>query len=68
MGQTRPSQAVIMGMTNRFNLDDKEPTMSRFAKIVTASAAIVALLGLGTPAVATSVVDAGGSGCCISVH
>ncbi|HEY0119705.1 MAG TPA: hypothetical protein VGC04_13095 [Cellulomonas sp.] len=42
--------------------------MSRIVKIATASAAIVALLGLGVPAVATSVVDAGGSGCCTSVH
>ena len=57
-----------MGVTTCFSLDDKEPTMSRIAKIVTASAAIVALLGLGVPAVTTSVVDAGGLGCCISVN
>ncbi len=58
----------MMGVTTSHNLDDKEPTMSRIVKIATASAAIVALLGLGVPAVATSVVDAGGSGCCTSVH
>ena len=57
-----------MGVTTRFTLDDKEPTMSRIVKIVTTSAAIVALLALGTPAVAVSVTDAGGSGCCISVQ
>ena len=57
-----------MGVTTRFDLNDKESTMSRIAKIVTASAAIVALLGLGVPAVATSVTDAGGLGCCISVR
>ncbi len=57
-----------MGVTTRFDLNDKESTMSRIAKIVTASAAIVALLGLGVPAVATTVVDAGGSGCCTSVY
>jgi hypothetical protein len=42
--------------------------MSRIVKIATASATILALLGLGIPAVASSVVDAGGTGCCISVH
>jgi hypothetical protein len=42
--------------------------MSRIIKIATASATIVALLGLGVPAVASSVVDAGGSGCCWTVH
>lgn len=57
-----------MGMTNRHNLDDKEPTMSRIVKIATASATILALLGLGVPAVATSIIDAGGVGCCTSVH
>jgi hypothetical protein len=39
--------------------------MSRIVKIATASATILALLGLGVPAVASSVVEAGGgAGCC----
>ena len=42
--------------------------MSRIIKIATASATIVALLGLGVPAVASSVIDAGGAGCCTTVH
>lgn len=42
--------------------------MSRIVKIATASATILALLGLGVPAVAGSIVDAGPAGCCISVH
>lgn len=58
----------MMGMTNRHSLDDKEPTMSRIVKIATASATILALLGLGVPAVATTVIDAGGTGCCTSIH
>ena len=42
--------------------------MSRIVKIATASATILAVLGLGLPAVASTAVDAGGSGCCWSVH
>ncbi len=42
--------------------------MSRIVKIATASATILALLGLGVPAVASSVVDAGGTGCCTTIH
>lgn len=42
--------------------------MSRIVKIATASATILALLGLGVPAVASSVVEAGGSGCCWTIH
>ena len=57
-----------MVVTNRQSLDDKEPTMSRIVKIATASATILALLGLGIPAVATSVIDAGPAGCCTSIH
>ena len=58
----------MMVMTKRHNLDDKEPTMSRIVKIATASATILALIGLGVPAVAASVTDAGGIGCCTTVH
>ncbi len=57
-----------MGMTKPHNLVDLEPTMSRIVKIATASATILALLGLGVPAVASSVVDAGGTGCCTTIH
>ena len=42
--------------------------MSRIVKIATASATILALLGLGIPAVASSAIDAGPAGCCISVY
>lgn len=57
-----------MGVTKPHNLVDLEPTMSRIVKIATASATILALLGLGVPAVASSVVDAGGTGCCTTIH
>jgi hypothetical protein len=42
--------------------------MSRIVKIATASATIAALLGFGVPTIATTAIDAGGLGCCISVH
>ena len=58
----------MMLLTHRNNPYDKEPTMSRIVKIATASATILALLGLATPAIAATATDAGGLGCCISVH
>ena len=43
--------------------------MSRIVKIATASATILAVLGLGVPAIASGAVEAGGgSGCCWTVH
>lgn len=55
----------MMVMTQWNNPNDKEPTMSRIVKIATASLAIVALVALGSPAVASSDDAVGGAiGCC----
>lgn len=56
----------MMCMTRWNNPRDKEPTMSRTVKIATAAAALVALLALGSPAVASAGPDAigGAIGCC----
>ena len=56
----------MMFMTSWNNPRDKEPTMSRTVKIATAAAALMALLALGSPAVASAGPDAigGAIGCC----
>lgn len=42
--------------------------MSRIVKIATASATIIALLGLGGTAAASGIVVSGPAPCCISAH
>ncbi len=42
--------------------------MSRIVKIATASATIIALLGLGGTALAEGAVVSGPAGCCVSAH
>ena len=57
-----------MDLTCRNNFRDKEPTMSRIVKIVAASAIVLALVGITSPAQAVGKVTpmGGRTGCCVT--
>ena len=59
-----------MSMTCRNKHRDKEPTVSRIVKIVSASVAVLALIAIGSPASAAVKITpmGGGVGCCVSFN